>query len=146
MNYMNLCHRQYNRGFSERRAHPLHTGLYKLRESEMRLDRFLSNLAELMECRSRRQPLISIGAGNQAAIYLKRTPLWLAHSLSYDFLASVEALVGDGIPKPVVAMRLPTYEQQARLIVDDLQYARDELDRVVSGRNTAGGVTASLYC
>jgi hypothetical protein len=126
MNNLYLC-RQYNQGFADRRAYPLHAGLYKLRESEMHSDRVLSNLAELMECRSLRQPLISIGAGNQAAVYLKRIPLWLAYRLSYDFLASVEALVGDGIPIAVVATHLPAYKQRARSLVDDLQLAHDEL-------------------
>ena len=122
------CRSEYNRGLAQRRAYPLHTGLYKLNECDgypRRVLRMIRDVAELQSEYEFNQYCLY----QDAAEMLRMVPDCMAFELGWRFLPAVEALVGDGVPQAIVAGSLPGFEHKTLQVMDRFQQVADEYSR-----------------
>lgn len=119
------CRSEYNRGLAQRRAHPLHTGVYKLNECDGHPRRVLEMLNDIARLRSKGE-LDSYCLHTDAGESLRIAPDCMAFELGWRFLPAVEALVGDGVPQVLVAGSLPAFQHETLQIVDLFQEVADE--------------------
>ena len=119
------CRSEFNRGLTERRKFPLHTGHYKLNECDRYPSRILQLLKDVAETSSTPE-FDEICSYEDAGETLRIAPDSLSFDLGWRFLPAIEALPGDGVPGSLVASRLPAFQYETLQLVDLLQETADE--------------------
>ncbi len=122
------CRDAFHTGTADRATYPLHSGIYKLRETRNRLDRYAETVANV-GAYQRREPgagrgLFGCCTNEDAAVWLKRLPGFLAHDFGYDVMPAVLALAGDGVPADKVAGCLHRAQGKVDVLVAQCDMAR----------------------
>ena len=87
-------------GHNARSAHPLHKGVYKLRESKWKLERALRDVTTITRYKTNNWQLpyaMESCMGDEAASWLKAVPTIITRTLGYEILPALRALTGDGL-------------------------------------------------
>ncbi len=125
------CLEAFNRGLEARKAYPLPSGRYKLKEVRRGLGESLQTLNEINSAKCaerdrqprRQRPKVPEGA----ARLIKLLPEWIAHDLGYYVIPAVEALAGDGLPAAQVKMLALHARKKSADIVQRCDAVHDRL-------------------
>jgi hypothetical protein len=123
------CHEIFNTAREKRKAHPLSSGGYKLKEAEDRinqLQKLVTTIAKRVRTGGKFGETENLGPcmANERGTYLKGIPAQLAELLGYTILPAIAALEGDGVPKAEVQRMLIRAETDAQRLIDDCEALR----------------------
>ncbi|BDW86633.1 hypothetical protein [Roseicyclus marinus] len=132
------CRRAFEKGQADRRAHPLTSGAYKLRDV---IDSLTKDLAAINEIRDyllnrkgyARPAYLVRCTSDDMAIWLKGLPEDLAHQFGYDVLPAIDALQGDGVPHLYVDAAVRQFTRRIHVYVDDCEIQRIRLKSGIAG-------------
>jgi hypothetical protein len=113
----------------KRKAHPLPSGGYKLREAEDRINqlhKLVTTIAERVRTGGKFGETENLGPcmATERGAYLKGIPAQLAELLGYTILPAIAALDGDGMPKAEVQRLLSRAETDAQRLIDTCEALR----------------------
>ena len=111
------CASELKRGLDMRTQHPLHTGLYKLREAQHAMGKCLDEFELLSHLFRTKQPLKGNCTYGDHTPWIKERPLRIAFELGWKVLPAIEALTGDGISREEVARYLTVFIQRVADLV-----------------------------
>ena len=123
------CHEIFNTAREKRKAHPLSSGGYKLKEAEDRINqlhKLVTTIAKRVHAGGKfgetenLGPCMATGRG----AYLKGIPAQLAELLGYTILPAIAALEGDGVPTAEVQRLLIRAETDAQRLINDCEALR----------------------
>lgn len=120
------CPDAFEQGRTQRLPHPLPSGLYKLRESKDWLESELDGverIAAFQRGRIDRRQLTHC-TPDDAALWLRELPAYIAHGLAYNVLPAIDALIADDVAQDVVTELKNVASQQAALLVRRLEAVR----------------------
>jgi hypothetical protein len=142
------CHDIFKNSREKRKAHPLSSGGYKLREAEDRINqlhKLVTTIADRVRAGGKFEQDESLGPcmATERGAYLKGIPAQLAELLGYTILPAIKALEGDGVPKAEVQRLLNHAETDAQLLIDECEALRlrlkggikNEYDRMRRGES-----------
>jgi hypothetical protein len=114
---------------AKRKAHPLPSGRYKLREAEDRINqlhKLLTTIAERVRAGEKFEQDENLGPcmATERGAYLKGIPAQLAELLGYTILPAIAALEGDGVPKAEVERLMSRAETDAQRLIDACEALR----------------------
>jgi hypothetical protein len=123
------CREIFNTAREKRKAHPLSSGGYKLREAEDRINqlyKLVTTIAERVRTGGKFGETENLGPcmATKRGAYLKGIPAELAELLGYTILPAIKALEGDGVPKAEVQRLLSRAETDAQRLLDDCEALR----------------------
>lgn len=123
------CHEIVNAARERRKAHPLSSGGYKLREAEDRINqlhKLVTTIAERVRTGGKFGETENLGPcmATERGAYLKGIPAQLAELLGYTILPAIAALEGDGVPKAEVQRLLSRAETDAQRLIDACEAVR----------------------
>ena len=123
------CHDIFNVAREKRKAHPLTSGGYKLRETENRINqlhKLVITIAERVRTGGKFGETENLGPcmATERGAYLKGIPVQLAELLGYTILPAIAALEGDGVPKAEVQRLLSRAETDAQRLIDECEALR----------------------
>ena len=123
------CHQLFDTAREKRKAHPLHSGGYKLREAENRINqlhKLVTTIADRVCTGGKFGETENLGPcmATERGAYLKGIPAQLAELLGYTILPAIAALEGDGMPKAEVERLLSRAETDAQRLLDDCEAVR----------------------
>jgi hypothetical protein len=123
------CHEIVTSAREKRKAHPLPSGGYKLKEAEDRINqlhKLVTTIAYRVHRGERFSETENLGPcmATERGAYLKGLPAQLAELLGYTILPAIAALEGDGVPKAAVQRLLSRAETDAQRLIDDCEALR----------------------
>lgn len=123
------CHDIFDTAREKRKAHPLPSGGYKLREAENRISQLhelVTTIAERVRRGERFSETENLGPcmATERGAYVKGIPAQLAELLGYTILPAIAALEGDGVPKAEVQRLLNNAETNAQRLIDACEALR----------------------
>jgi hypothetical protein len=123
------CHEIVTAAREKRKAHPLPSGGYKLREAKNRINqlhKLVTTIAERVRAGGKFEQDENLGPcmATERGAYLKGIPAQLAELLGYTILPAIAALEGDGMPKAEVERLLSRAETDAQRLLDDCEAVR----------------------
>ena len=127
------CHEIFNTAREKRKAHPLSSGGYKLKEAEDRINqlhKLVTTIAKRVRTGGKFGETENLGPcmANERGTYLKGIPARLAELLGYTILPAIAALAGDGVPKAEVQRLLIRAETDAQRLINDCEALRLRLN------------------
>jgi hypothetical protein len=131
------CHQLFDTAREKRKAHPLHSGGYKLREAKNRINqlhKLVTTIAERVRAGGKFRETKNLGPcmATERGAYLKGIPAQLAELLGYTILPAIAALEGDGVPKAEVQRLLSRAETDAQRLIDACEALRLRLKGGIS--------------
>jgi hypothetical protein len=131
------CHQLFDTAREKRKAHPLHSGGYKLKEAGDRISKLhelVTTIAERVRAGGKFEQDENLGPcmATERGAYLKGIPAQLAELLGYTILPAIAALEGDGMPKAEVERLLSRAETDAQRLLDDCEALRQRLKGGIS--------------
>jgi hypothetical protein len=126
------CHEIVNAARERRKAHPLSSGGYKLREAENRINQLhelVTTIADRVCTGGKFGETENLGPcmATERGAYLKGIPAQLAELLGYTILPAIAALEGDGMPKSEVQRLLSRAETDAQRLIEACEAVRRHL-------------------
>ncbi len=123
------CQDAFNRAKILRTNHPLKSGVYKMKETLLLLERIRATVAGIAlreQNRMNYRPGESLGCctADDRAKFLKDIPQYVAELLGYTILPTIAALGGDGVPKAEVQRMLIRAETDAQRLINDCEVLR----------------------
>ena len=123
------CHQLFDTVREKRKAHPLSSGGYKLKEAKNRINRLhslVTTIAERVRTGGKFGETENLGPcmATERGAYLKGIPAQLAELLGYTILPAIAALEGDGVPKAEVQRLLSRAETDAQRLIDECEALR----------------------
>lgn len=125
------CHDAFGAATARRAKYPLHSGAYKLRETQhsiARMQTTMCDIGSLLRNPSTYPPGSSLGCctTDDMADWLKSLPEHVADILGYNILPAIAALTGDDIPADDVKGELQSARANAHRLLHDCekQHAR----------------------
>ena len=123
------CHDIFDTARERRKAHPLSSGGYKLREAEDRINqlhKLVTTIAERVRAGGKFGETENLGPcmATERGAYLKGIPAQLAELLGYTMLPAIAALEGDGVPKAEVQRLLSRAETDAQRLIEECEALR----------------------
>jgi hypothetical protein len=127
------CHEIFNTAREKRKAHPLSSGGYKLKEAEDRINqlhKLVTTIAKRVRTGGKFGETENLGPcmANERGTYLKGIPARLAELLGYTILPAIAALGGDGVPKAEVQRMLIRAETDVQHLINDCEALRLRLN------------------
>jgi hypothetical protein len=100
MNYR-TCQEAFDSGVHSRLNHPLHLGLYKLKESRGRIEDVAKEVCRIGDFIRKRTHLryLTHYSRPEVQIYLKRVPLEISYRMGYEIIPAFMALEFDGVDR-----------------------------------------------
>jgi hypothetical protein len=113
----------------KRKAHPLPSGGYKLREAKNRINqlhKLVTTIADRVCTGGKFGETENLGPcmATERGAYLKGIPAQLAELLGHTILPAIAALEGDGVPKAEVERLLSRAETDAQRLIDACEALR----------------------
>jgi hypothetical protein len=123
------CHQLFDTAREKRKAHPLPSGGYKLKEAGNRINelhKLVTTIAERVRRGERFSETENLGPcmASDRGTYLKGIPAQLAELLGYTILPAIAALEGDAVPKAKVQRLLSRAETDAQRLIDECEALR----------------------
>lgn len=136
------CRDAFNKAQGRRTRVPLRSGIYKIREGMVDLDRMADTVGTIAH-RFRAQkgfhanePLGGCTSDDKDE-YVLTVPLHIADSLGYDMLPGVEALDGDGWPPKMVANAVELVRAEVRYVLGECERVHARLHKNLAGEYRA---------
>lgn len=132
------CRCAFDKGQTDRRAHPLTSGAYKLRNV---IDSLTKDLAamdaigdHLINKKKYAGPVHLVRCtSDDMAIWLKGLPEDIAHQFGCDVLPAIHALRGDGVPPHEANAAVRQFERRILVYVDQCEGQRIRLKSGIAG-------------
>ena len=123
------CNDIFHTAREKRKAHPLPSGGYKLREAENRINqlhKLVTTIADRVRTGGKFGETENLGPcmATERGAYLKGIPAQLAELLGYTILPAIKALEGDGVRKAEVQRLMSNAETDAQRLIDDCEALR----------------------
>ncbi len=123
------CHDIFKTAREKRKAHPLPSGGYKLKEAEDRINqlhKLVTTIADRLRAGGKFGETETLGPcmATERGAYLKGIPAQLAELLGYTILPAIAALEGDGVPKAEVQRLLNRAETNAQRLIEECEALR----------------------